>query len=125
MARPRAVGTVVNQGARAPRVLPAIPAFYRRHAEIDRPLANRMREIQTRREKKLRLLKQRFEHRAQASGGEHARLREHHQDGKSANENTGIGRQRAREHEELRQNGSGEQARRNHESKQRRQNESR
>lgn len=106
-------------------MLPAIPAFYRRHAEIDRPLANRMREIQTRSEKKLRLLKQRFEHRAQASGGEHARLREHHQDGKSANENTGIGRQRAREHEELRQNGSGEQARRNHESKQRRQNESR
>ncbi|HEX7952859.1 MAG TPA: FecR domain-containing protein, partial [Burkholderiales bacterium] len=32
-------------GARAPRVLAAIPAFYRRHAEIDRPLAGRLRLI--------------------------------------------------------------------------------
>jgi hypothetical protein len=30
-------------GARAPRVLQGIPAFYRCHAEIDRPLASRMR----------------------------------------------------------------------------------
>jgi hypothetical protein len=118
-------GFTDHLGARAPRVLPAIPAFYRRHTEMDRPLANRMRQIQTRREKKLQLLKQRFEHRAQTGGGEHARLREHHQEGKPANGNTGIRRQRAREHEELRQNGSGEQARRNHERKQRRQNESR
>jgi len=114
-------GFADHQGARAPRVLPAIPAFYRRHAEIDRPLANRMREIQTRREKKLRVLRQRFEHRAQATGGEHSRFRERGQDGKSANENTGNQRQRARaQHEELRKHGTGEQAKRNHERMQRR-----
>lgn len=119
-------GFTDHKGAQAPRVLPAVPAFYRRHAEIDRPLANRMRAIQSRREKKLQLLKQRFEHRVEATRGEHARLREHHPDGKAANESTGIRRQRARaQHEELRQHGSGEQARRNHERKQRRQGEPR
>jgi hypothetical protein len=112
-----------HQGVRPPRVLPAIPAFYRRHAEMDRSLANRMRQIQTRREKKLRLLEQRSEHRVQATGGEHTRL---HRDGKPASEGARVRRQRARaQREELRQHESGEQARRNQERKQPRQSEPR
>ncbi|HKB83499.1 MAG TPA: FecR domain-containing protein [Burkholderiales bacterium] len=111
-----------HQGARAPRLLSAIPAFYRRHAEIDRPLANRMRAIQTRREKKLQFLKQRFEHRAQAAGGRPG-LREH-REGKPASEGAGPRRQRARaQHGELYRDGSGGQAGPDHERKQRRQHE--
>ncbi len=118
-------GFTDHLGARPPRVLPAIPAFYQRHAEMDRPLANRMRQIQTRRETKMQLLKQRFEHRGQGTGGEHARLRER-RDGKPENESAGVRRQRARaQHQEMRQHESGEQARRNQERKQRRQDEPR
>jgi hypothetical protein len=65
-----------HQGARAPRVLAAIPAFYKRHAEIDRRLANRMRLIQARREKKIEMFRQRMQHRTGTSGGEHAQPRQ-------------------------------------------------
>ncbi len=49
-----------HRGERAPRVLAAIPAFYKRHAEIDRPLANRMRLIQARRQRKIETFRQRM-----------------------------------------------------------------
>ena len=67
-----------HQGARAPRVLAAIPAFYKRHAEIDRRLADRMRRIQVRREKKIETFRQRMPHRTGTSGGEHARPQQNH-----------------------------------------------
>jgi hypothetical protein len=67
-----------HRGARAPRVLATIPAFYKRHAEIDRRLANRMRLIQSRREKKIEMFRQRMQHRAGTSGGEHARQQQNY-----------------------------------------------
>jgi hypothetical protein len=109
-------------GAHAPRRLAAIPAFYRRHAEIDRPLANRMRQIQTRREKKLQFLKQRFGHPAGTANAGHPRLRAQRRDANSANGNAGNLRPRARaEHEEKRQRANGNQTLQKSERRQRRQ----
>jgi len=110
-----------HQGARAPRVLPAIPAFYKRHAEIDRRLANRMQQIQTRREKRIQLLKQRFGHPAGAAGAGHPRARQH-RDAKQANESAQNRREHARAAQEHpRRQGNGEQATQQHESRRHRQ----
>jgi hypothetical protein len=81
-----------HQGASAPRVLAAIPAFYKRHAEIDRQLSNRMRLIQARREKKIEMFRQRMQHRAGTGGDEHAKLRQNHAGTKSGE----LRRERAR-----------------------------
>jgi len=67
-----------HRGASAPRVLAAIPAFYKRHAQIDRRLANRMRLIQTRREKKIETIRQHMQHRTGTGGGETARPQQNH-----------------------------------------------
>src|SRR5579859_2700402 len=67
-----------HQGTRAPRVLAAIPAFYKRHAQIDQRLANRMRLIQTRREKKIETIRQHMQHRTGTGGGETARPQQNH-----------------------------------------------
>ncbi len=104
-------GFIDHLGTHAPRRLAAIPPFYRRHAEIDRPLANRMRQIQTRREKKLQFLKQRFGHPPEATRGGH--LRQQHWEAKQAHEAAQGRRQRAQQ-EELRNRQNGEPVRRNH-----------
>ena len=106
-------GFIDHLGAHGPRRLAAIPAFYRRHAEIDRPLANRMRQIQTRREKKLQFLKQRIGNPAGATRGGH--LRQQHWEAKRAHEAAQDRRQRTRaQQEELRNRQNGEPVRRNH-----------
>lgn len=64
-----------HQGTRAPRVLGSIPAFYARHEAIDRPLANRMRLIQQRRERKIETFRQRMQqYRAEPAGAARSRL---------------------------------------------------
>lgn len=60
------VGFGDHRGLQAPRRLDSIPAFYRKHAEIDRPLANRMRLIQQRREQRIQKLRQHFAEGAKA-----------------------------------------------------------
>jgi hypothetical protein len=108
-------------GARAPRVLSAIPAFYKRHAEIDRRLANRMRQIQMRREKRIQLLKQRFGHPAGAAGAEHPRARQH-RDAVRANENVQNRKEQARAAQDHpRQQGNDEPAAQRHERRRHRQ----
>ena len=111
-----------HQGARAPRVLAAIPAFYKRHAEIDRRLANRMRLIQARREKKIELYRQRMQHGTGAAAGEHARMKQNH----AGTDKAEIRRERARARQEaLKDHTGGEHAERTHERKLRRQDEPR
>jgi hypothetical protein len=111
-----------HQGARAPRVLAAIPAFYKRHAETDRRLANRMRLIQARREKKIELYRQRMQHGTGAAAGEHARMKQDH----AGTDKAEIRRERARARQEaLKDHTGGEHAERTHERKLRRQDEPR
>ena len=118
-------GFTDHLGAHAPRMLAAIPSFYRRHAEIDRPLANRMRLIQTRREKRIQMLKQRFGHGKETVGGNGARLHEH-QGEKRPGERAENRRQHARApHENLQQPGNSGQAGQKHERKRHQQNEPR
>jgi hypothetical protein len=106
-----------HRGASAPRVLATIPAFYKRHAEMDRPLANRMRLIQARREKKIEIFRQRMQHRTGAAAGDHARMKQNH----GGNDNGEIRRERAKARQEaLKDHKSEEQAQRNHERKLRR-----
>ena len=85
-----------HQGARAPRVLGAIPAFYARHEAIDRPLANRMRLIQQRREKRLETLKQRMQHRTDPAGAARTRM----QQNRTGNSNGETLRERAKMRQE-------------------------
>lgn len=111
-----------HRGASAPHVLPAIPAFYKRHAEMDRPLANRMRLIQGRREKKIEIFRQHMQHRSGAAASEHARMKQNH----GGNDEGEIRRERAKARQEaLKDHKSEEQAKRTHERKLRRQDESR
>lgn len=111
-----------HQGARAPRVLASIPAFYKRHAEIDRPLANRMRLIQGRREKRIERLKQRMQHRTGATTGDHARMQQNH----AGNNSAEVRREHAKARQDaLKERKNEEQAKRNHERKLRRQDEPR
>lgn len=111
-----------HRGASAPRVLAAIPAFYKRHAEMDRPLANRMHLIQARREKKIEILRQRMQHHGSAAGGDHARMKQHH-----AGTNDGEARREGarRKHEALKERKNEEQAKRTHQRKLHRQDETR
>ena len=111
-----------HRGASAPRVLAAIPAFYKRHAEMDRPLANRMHLIQARREKKIEILRQRMQHHGSAAGGDHGRMKQHH----AGNNDGEARRERARRGQEaLRDRKNEEQAKRNHQQKLHRQDETR
>ena len=111
-----------HQGARAPRVLATIPAFYKRHAEIDRRLANRMRLIQARRERKIEMFRQRMQHRTGAAAGEHARMKQNH----AGTDKAEIRRERARARQEALKDHKGEeQAQRTHERQLRRQDEPR
>jgi FecR protein len=111
-----------HRGASAPRVLTTIPAFYKRHAEMDRPLANRMRLIQARREKKIEIFRQRMQHRTGAAAGDHARMKQNH----GGNDNGEIRRERAKARQEALKDHKGEgQAKGAHERKLRRQDEPR
>jgi hypothetical protein len=90
-----------HQGARAPRVLGAIPAFYARHEAIDRPLANRMRLIQQRRERKIETFRQRMQQRrAEPAGATRTRL----QPNKPGNTGSETPRERARIRQEAAKN---------------------
>jgi len=100
-----------HQGARAPRVLATIPAFYKRHAEIDRRLANRMRLIQARREKKIEMFRQRMQHRTGASGGEHAGPQQNHAGTKNG--------ELRREHARMKQDSARREASKSHEGDER------
>ncbi len=114
-----------HQGARAPRVLAAIPAFYKRHAEIDRRLANRMRLIQARREKKIETFRQRMQHRTGAGGGERARRQQNHagtKDGEPRREHARLKQDSARR-ETSRPSEGDERAKRLQERRTRRQGE--
>lgn len=103
-----------HRGASAPRVLPAIPAFYNRHAEIDRRLADRMRQIQARREKKIEIHRQRMQHGPGAAGGDHARMKQHH----AGNDDREAGREHARQNQQaLRNRKNEDQGKRPHERK--------
>ncbi len=100
-----------HQGARAPRVLGAIPAFYARHEAIDRPLANRMRLIQQRRERRLETLKQRMQHRAEPAGAARARMQQNRA-GNTSNESL-------RERAKMRQEAAKPQASKNQDNDER------
>jgi hypothetical protein len=90
-----------HQSARAPRVLGAIPAFYARHEAIDRPLANRMRLIQQRRERKIETFRQRMQQRrAEPAGAARTRL----QPNKPGNTGSETPRERARIRQEAAKN---------------------
>jgi hypothetical protein len=108
-----------HQGARAPRVLGAIPAFYARHEAIDRPLANRMRLIQQRRERKIETFRQRMQqHRAEPAGAARTRL----QQNRTGNTGTETPRERAKMRQEAAKNSDNdERAKRLRERRERRQ----
>lgn len=101
-----------HQGARAPRVLGSIPAFYARHEAIDRPLANRMRLIQQRRERKIETFRQRMQQRrAEPAGAARTRL----QQNRAANSGNETPRERAK----IRQDAAKTQAAKNPDNEER------
>ena len=112
-----------HQGTRAPRVLGAIPAFYARHAAIDRPLANRMRLIQQRRERKIETFRQRMQQRrAEPAGAARSRL---NQNGSETPRERAKMRQEAAKSQTTKNRDSDERARRLRERRERRQEEAR
>jgi hypothetical protein len=74
--RPGQAGFAYYRADRTPRVLASVPAFYRRHAEIDRRLADRVKAIREKHQQKLPGIQR---ERAKAiPDGRHHRLEQQH-----------------------------------------------